>query len=104
MLPGILAHMLFRLQRMPSRSPDEEELYHALLYVGMKLRPQIIESRTASINEAFVSFRAQAGLPTGEALINDLARAYTFIDDNPIGLGADVTGCPNGSDCPLNRP
>jgi hypothetical protein len=102
MLPGILAHMLVRLDRMTERSRDEEDLYQALIEVTRRLQFTTLPSRTAMRKESTAS---SPGVATGKEphpFVSRLTGIYTFLDDEPISLGPGVTKC-SKSDCPLKR-
>ena len=101
MLPGILAQMLIRLDRIEKRSRDENDLYHALLEVGMRLRPAIMPSRQALLPEG-VSPLATPGPDAAAEFIRNLEGQYTYIDSGPLGLGPGVTRC-TYSECPLKQ-
>jgi len=85
MLPRILARMLVRLDQVPERTEDEEDIYQALLGVAARLSPQ----REAPSNPDSFTIERLRGI-------------YSSID-GPISLGPAVTGCKK-SNCPLKKP
>lgn len=102
MLPGILAHMLVRLDRMTERSRDEEDLYQALIEVTRRLEFASLPSRTAARKETIVSPPDDATAKEPHPFVTRLMGLYTFLDDEPISLGPGVTKC-SRKDCPLKR-